>query len=470
MSSNVLLISANRCVTPDPVFPLGLACLNAALRRAGYHTVWFDPLAQANRFEEVLTASQPDFIALSLRNIDDVLIRKQETYYGDPAALRLTIRRHTNAPIILGGSGFSLFPQRLLELTGADFGIRGAGESNLVALIEALKNGGDYRRIPGLVFRHEGKIVVNPTAVHLAEQELSDADRPEEITAHYLRSSGMLNLQTQRGCGFRCCYCTYPLIEGKRPLRRSPDSVAAEFEQLQRLGARYVFITDSIFNSSRQHATEVCEAILRRNVKLSWGCFLRPQGLTPALLNLMARAGLTHIEFGSDSFCDEVLAAYQKDLTFDDILSSRELARQANVDFCHFLIAGGPGETRATLERSFANSQRLKGAVILAVVGMRIYPGTHLLERAVAEGRLQHDAELLAPIYYLAPGLTQEGIFEQLQTFARRSPNWIAGDPDPAYSGLVERLRRRGVAGPLWGYFAMLKRLWPQGVPGGAAP
>jgi hypothetical protein len=40
------------------------------------------------------------------------------------------------------------------------------------------------------------------------------------------------------------------------------------------------------------------------------------------------------------------------------------------------------------------------------------------------------------------------------------------GDPVPAYSRLVERLRRRGVVGPLWSYFAMLQRLQPLVAPG----
>jgi hypothetical protein len=100
----------------------------------------------------------------------------------------------------------------------------------------------------------------------------------------------------------------------------------------------------------------------------------------------------------------------------------------------------------------------------MAVVGMRIYPGTHLFEQAVAEGVIRPDANLLAPAYYLAPGLTAEGIFQQLQEFARRCPNWIVGDPEPAYQRLVARLRQRGVAGPLWSYFSMIQRLWPQGV------
>src|SRR5690242_19358202 len=176
---------------------------------------------------------------------------------------------------------------------------------------------------------------------------------------------------------------------------------------------------------------------------MPWGCFLRPQGLSGDLMQLMARVGLTHIEFGSDSFCDVVLAAYQKDFTFEDILFSSELARQAGIDFCHYLIAGGPGESQATLLGAFENSRRLGDPIIIAVVGMRIYPGTALFERAIAEGHISRDSNLLTPRYYLAPGLQPAQVFQQLQDFARRSPNWIVGDPEPSYSHLVARLRRR---------------------------
>jgi radical SAM superfamily enzyme YgiQ (UPF0313 family) len=183
-------------------------------------------------------------------------------------------------------------------------------------------------------------------------------------------------------------------------------------------------------------------------------------------MRLMARSGLAHIEFGSDSFCDEVLVTYQKGFIFADILYASELARRERIDFCHFLIAGGPGETAATLETTFQNSLRLEGAVMMAVVGMRIYPGTPLFKRAVAEGRLAAEADLLQPAYYLAPGLTREGVFGQLNEFSRRSPNWITGDLDPAYEKLVIRLRQRGVAGPLWSYFSLIRQLHPTELAG----
>jgi hypothetical protein len=57
-----------------------------------------------------------------------------------------------------------------------------------------------------------------------------------------------------------------------------------------------------------------------------------------------------------------------------------------------------------------------------------------------------------------------EAVFAQLHSFAQRSPNWIVGDPVPEYTRLVERLRSRGVAGPLWSYFALLQRFAPAPV------
>jgi radical SAM superfamily enzyme YgiQ (UPF0313 family) len=199
--------------------------------------------------------------------------------------------------------------------------------------------------------------------------------------------------------------------------------------------------------------------------------------LSREMMRLMARAGLTHVEFGSDSFCDEVLGSYGKDFTFADIRRATELARNQELDFCHFVIAGGPGETCQTLETGFKNSLGLSGAIIMAVPGMRIYPGTRLWKRAINEGQILPSANLLNPVYYFAPGLTLERVVDDLKRFAARSPNWIVGDFEPAYEKLVSRLRQRGVQGPLWSYFATAQRVWPrmqtdsnEGCGGGAPP
>jgi hypothetical protein len=129
-------------------------------------------------------------------------------------------------------------------------------------------------------------------------------------------------------------------------------------ETTTQAGGRYAFVVDSVFNSSPTHVQETCEAILRRRLRLRWGCFLRPQGLNRDLMRLMARAGLSHIEFGTDSFCDSVLAAYGKHFTFADILDAAELARaeynlrvtQARVERKWIKKAGGEKALAPTAE------------------------------------------------------------------------------------------------------------------------
>lgn len=461
MSRRVLLISANTYSVPYEVFPLGLAQVSAALRDAGFQTRWVDCLADPGPIEDVLDAFQPDFIGISLRNIDDVAFRKRETLYGSLLTLCERIRKRSDVRIVVGGSGFSIFPEELLGRSGADFGIQGEGEAALVALLNALEAGAEYRRIPGLVFRENGSIRCNPQKPDRLDREISEPDRPPRLVQHYLRHSLMLNVQTQRGCAHECCYCTYPLIEGRRHRRRPPGLIAEELAQMADRGARYVFVVDSVFNSSPTHVFETCAAIRRRGVKLRWGCFLRPQGLTADQMEAMAEAGLTHIEFGSDSFSDCVLRAYAKKLTFEDIRTSAGLARAARVEQCHFLILGGPGETVKTIEETLANSRRLEDVVVLPIVGMRVYPGTPLHGQACAEGAITAATDLLEPFHYITPGLSAEYIDRRLRDHVKTDPNWIVGEAPPSFHPLVKRLRQRGVVGPLWTYFAMLQKFAP---------
>ena len=448
----VLLISLNRCTTPDPVFPLGLAHLSAALRQAGHEVSWLDALAGLEGLAEVLNTWRPDFIGLSLRNIDDVLIRKRETYHGDLVALVATLRRQTGCPIILGGSGFSIFPQQLLALSGADCGICGEGEAGLVALLAALKSGGDLARVPGLVFQQGGTMRVNPVSSAAFQTELSETDWPAPITARYLETSGMLNVQTQRGCAYRCGYCTYPLIEGSRHRRRPPQLVASEFEQLQRLGARYVFIVDSVFNSSARHVTEVCEALLRRNVKTGLGLFPAPAGSDAGAdeADGAGRVGAHRVRFR------QLLRRGAGGLP-EGFHVRRHPAVQR---------AGAAGEGRflplPDLRRPRRDRRDARDRVSeLATAERRRHHGAWWACESIRaprsssgrspKGSISRDTDLLAPAYYLAPGLTAEAVFAQLQEFAPPLPQLDCGRshrrPTPAWSSACAR---RGVVGPLW--------------------
>lgn len=453
MGNRILLISNNRCTEPYPVFPLGIGHIAAALARNLY-TVKILDLFDANAsLGAVLLGFKPDYIGISQRNFDNIRIKNTRVFADDIVSLVKQIRKMSCAPIVLGGSGFSLFPREMLKLTGADFGIQAEGERALVELLHALDKQRPHAAIPGLVYRSGNRVIVNKKK-SCTLQFITPALRPDSLSALYLKNGGMQNIQTQRGCGFKCCYCTYPLIEGTRVRHRDSREICGELKRIKKSGAGYFYIVDSVFNTSNKHVAEICEEIIKNKVKLSWGCFLRPQGLTADLVDLMVRAGLKHIEFGSDSYCDSVLEAYGKHFCFSDIFHASELARRMRVHYAHFLIMGGPSETEKTMQESFFNSKKLRRTVHFPFVGMRIYPGTRLDDLARREGYIPKNTGLFRPRFYITPHISQSRIFTILRQFNRRTHNWIAGDLPPSLVTIAHGLRAKGIEGPLWEFLA----------------
>ena len=456
VTEKILLISVNQCTSPYPVYPLGMSHVAAALRRFGHTVTLADLRYDDERMEAIVRESQPRFIGLSLRNIDDHRI--DETVYFVPVLLAAAkrIRRISEATIVLGGSAYSLFPEELLVGSEADYGIVGEGDEampRLIALLSAESATCEFASVPGLVYRYESGIRRNPVTAVPGDRILPPY-RPDSLSAAYLNDSGTANLQTQRGCPFTCCYCTYPLIEGAGMRLRDPETVAEEAAGLEEQGARYFFIVDSVFNVENDHVAAVCEAFLRRGIRATWGCFLRPKNISRELMTLMARAGLRHIEFGTDSLCGEVLAAYGKQFTVDDIIAADHLADSCGVRHAHFLICGGPGETEATLETSFENSRRLRKTALFPFVGMRLYPGTALYRHALGEKVITAETDLLQPYFYVTAKLPRERIAAMLASFHERSPRWIISDPSPGQLKIIERLRSKNIVGPLWEFLA----------------
>src|SRR5512136_592309 len=113
----VLLISANRELTPYPVFPIGLSYLASPLAAAGHRLEALD-LCFADdpvgAVREALERFTPAAVVLSIRNIDNVTWPASRSYLDGIRGVVAACRG--KASVILGGSGFSLMPVEILEL------------------------------------------------------------------------------------------------------------------------------------------------------------------------------------------------------------------------------------------------------------------------------------------------------------------------------------------------------------------
>ncbi|MFA5514735.1 MAG: lipid biosynthesis B12-binding/radical SAM protein [Desulfuromonadales bacterium] len=450
--SRVFLVSSNVTCEPFPVYPLGMAMVAAACAGRGHQVRQFDFLAAGRSetaLEEAVRAFAPEVVGLSLRNIDNVDSFSGENawYLAQARQLVSRVRRATDAPVVLGGPAFSILPEEILAYVGADYGIVGEGERRFPDLVERLGRG----EKPATPVQANGSpLAGNGIGAPLLEPEL---------VRFYLEQTGMLNLQTKRGCPFACTYCSYPQLEGCGFRARPAEAVVEELRRIRaEFGADTFFFTDSVFNDPAGHHLEIAEELLRQDAGIRWCAFFRPQGMGRADLALMKRSGLYALELGTDAASDATLAAIGKGFSFAEVEAVSRACVEERLPCAHYVMFGVPGETPATVTEGLANLARLEQCVVFAFSGIRILPGTDLHAQAVREGVLAAEMSLLKPSYYFSPAVDAEWMNAAiLASFRRRRDRIFPPSEGQARLTVMHRFGFRGI---LW------DSLVPFGPPG----
>lgn len=428
----VLLISANRSRITMPPFPLGLAYVAANVDGSRHVVrVWdsmFPDDCRASLRNEV-RAFRPEAVGISVRNVDDQEMRQPQFLLEEARVMVETCREETDAVLIAGGPGFSLFPQAALDYLGVALGIVGEGEYAFNELLNRLDAGEEVSDVPGLVWRDGGQLRVNPPQWI---GELDSLARPDHISldaVSYYESRGTANIpnviavQGKRGCDQACIYCSSPSLEGNAIRLRSPESVVNEVEHLRDNGFSRIQFVDSLFTNPRWHAEAICEELLRRGLDVRWGCTLNPGFADPDLLSLMKRAGCALVMIGNESGCTRILRHLRKGFQKGDVERCFSTCEREGLRYNAFLLVGGPGEDRESVEESVELLERHSPQQVTVTVGIRLYPGCELAELANEEGVTSPDADLLAPTFYLAPAV-RDWIWDFLEPVMKRNPHW----------------------------------------------
>ncbi len=444
----ILLISANTATSPYPLYPLGCSMVAAALANAGHEVRQFCLLKEKTSLDVLareIDAFGPELIGISVRNIDNVNYLSEQRYIATVTSIVSEIRRRSGARVLLGGPGFSLLPDRILEETGADYGVIGEGEALAVAFADQAARGlYPKERLLGPEKRLKGRSI--PRALY---------DR--DILDFYLRNGSMASIQTKRGCEHGCVYCTYPTLEGKTIRKREAAAVVDDMLHLRNeMQVKYIFFTDSVFNDDSGSYLEVIEEMEQRGVSIPWTAFLKPTGLTPDIVSRMVRTGLISAEIGSDASTDITLKRMGKSFTFEDIRRSNDLLVAQGVAAAHFFMFGGPGETPQTVKAGIDNILGLQGSISFIFLGVRILPNTPLARLALEEGILKPGQDLLEPAYYFSPQVNPDWT-EQVLTEAFRNVTHCVFPPD-ALDDKLKILHKLGYFGPLWDLLGNGKR------------
>jgi radical SAM superfamily enzyme YgiQ (UPF0313 family) len=420
----VLLISGNREEVDIRVPALGLACVAAAAEAAGHETCLLDLLVEKEpqaAVSSAISGFKPQAIGISVRNIDDQRMRDTRFLLDQAREAVAWCRACSDIPIILGGAGFSILPQPILEYLGADMGIQGEGEAILPELLKRLENGTPTNGLPGVFVKGSDSPTIRTFVKNMDSLPLPNP----ALIARSLAGAkdAPVPVQTRRGCPLTCSYCSTPTIEGKTVRWRSQENVVSWLTRWVEEGFQKFYFVDNTFNLPPSYAMNLCAKIAAARLGISWRCILFPGAVEEKLIEAMATAGCREVSVGFESGAETILHGMNKYYALAEVRRAFSLLRQYKIRSMGFLLLGGPGETRETVNQSLDFAEALELDAMKISIGIRIYPGTPLARRAKEEGLISTDQDLLLPRFYLARGLEQ-WLDDTVDQRLSLHPNW----------------------------------------------
>jgi len=425
VSGLVTLVNTNSM--KPPISPLGLDYLAQSLVERGLKVAVLDlcfspdPLSE---IENYFTKNHPRIVGINIRNTDDCVYASQDFFLPGIRRIVDEVKKRTSAPIVLGGSGFSVMPKRILGYCDINLGMVGDCEESFPLLIQHILKGRDIKGIPGLIYK-DGNGLVSTGFPHLDLRKLPLQSRDFVDNERYFEEGGMGSIETKRGCNQGCIYCADPLIKGKKIRLRPPDHVVWELKRLLQKGINYVHICDSEFNLPPEHAESVCQEIIKERVhtKLHWYAYCSPSPFSRKLAVLMHKAGCAGVDFGVDSGSDKMLKTLGRSFSSREIEETAKLCHRHGIVFMYDLLLGGPGEDKETLRDTIELMKRVGPDRVGITIGARVYPGTSLSSSILKQGPFEKnrhlhgetpDRDFFRPIFYLSSQLG-DGIFPHVE-------------------------------------------------------
>ena len=375
--------------------PNALYYLASILRTRG-HDVQVEPRPRpdllSRSFAETL-ASGCDVLGISANSINWRFAR----------GLASEVRRvRRDLPIVLGGIHASLFPEHALEVSTADYVLRGEAEESLPELLDAIAAGRGFQEIGGLTWRDkDGTVRSNPSRPLLSSQALEAGPAPAFDLLHDGEYQGIA-LESSRGCAFNCAFCSIPYRRSFRALgadafvRRLTESLdLAEPRLRSPFGRTSVYILDDCFTTSKKRVVEIFERLEPLKNRVRYGIEARADQVTDAIARTMEGTEFWLIQMGLESGYPEGLRKVNKGLKIEDIERACSILRDHGLAEAtdYAFIVGFPWESRDDCLRTldFAVYLHMTYGGHISLAWYEPFPGSPLWDRRVEEGLPMHE-------------------------------------------------------------------------------
>ncbi len=379
---------------------IGLGYLASIARNAGHNVRLLDCLLErfdVNDFRQYLSDFKPDIVGMKTFSCDLESIRDMIDAIRDIVP---------DAVSVIGGPHPTCeAPERLfVQFPLLDYAFAGEGEPGFPILIEkiASKNT-DLEDVPGMIWRKDGKLIVNQKAMVDDLNELPlpawDLIKPERYKCGYSFMTYQLPaapMSMTRGCPFLCTFCGSHLITGRKVRKRNVDNIIEEIKFLQKnYGVRTIDIVDENFMFDPDLVTEFCERLMSEKIGIRWNCpyGVRITSLTEKLVRLMDKSGCFGMSFGIESGSQRILDMVKKRIKVEQIVEKIHMVRkETNMMLQGYFMFGFPTETAEEVEKTISLAKSLP-LDIAQFSPLRVTPGTEIFEDLVNSGKISPDVD-----------------------------------------------------------------------------
>ena len=340
-------------VTP----PLGLTYIAATLLNKGYSVKIIDNYAyniKSSELVELIRKYKPAIIGISLYTAS------LASFLNDiKPKINKEIQKGNTKHLIVGGYHVNFDPD-IIKTLNLKYGAIGDGVISMPAFADlVIKNKGNIKNIPGLIYRKNGKYYNNKPAIEpdfdkfpLPARNLLDNSLYFHPVAKGKQVTSMI---TQLGCPYRCFYCSGQELKWYRQIRkRNISLVVDEIEFCIANGFSFIDFYDVTFTLEYKRTMALLNEIIKRNLKFKWSSQTTANSLDEKLVQKMSEAGCVKIAFGlgtgNESLRNSIVNKKISDHHYENGI---KLLRKYNIASVINTVIGFPTEHAESIKQTY---------------------------------------------------------------------------------------------------------------------
>jgi anaerobic magnesium-protoporphyrin IX monomethyl ester cyclase len=374
--------------------PLGMLYIATYLRENGVDISIIDEAAQGYSLKDIIDwvkKEDPEILGFSTCSSS-----------GRKAALiaEKVKSENPNTVTVFGNFYATFNAERILKkYPFVDAIIRGEGEHTSLELVKCLEKNGDLKKVLGINFRDNGKIISTPDrplikdvdSLPFPDRELLDVEYHNTTAGIVVAPKKFSSFVSSRGCVFRCRFCGCRRLARSLWRSRSVDNIMEELHLLSSQGYKQFLFVDDNFTLNTKRVIKLCQRLKKEKVDIEFFAEGRVDNCPRDMLQEMSRANCKMMYFGIENGTQKVLDYYDKQTTTQQAIDALKAAKKSGIDVTvASFILGAPHETRQEILNTLKYAQKIEADIpqfnILAT-----FPGTDIWEELKMHGLIDEE-------------------------------------------------------------------------------